>query len=68
MPEKIIEIKELPSENPCCDSCIFQMPRAVIEGKAKWGPWCGLPVYLGDGEPVKCLYENNNKKTMEVEK
>jgi len=37
-----------------CDNCLFQLPRTVKDGRLKWGPFCGLPAYLGEGDPVEC--------------
>jgi len=41
-------------EKSNCDRCLYQLSRAAIDGKLKWGPFCGLPVYLDEGTPVEC--------------
>ncbi len=28
--------------------------KAVKDGRLKWGPFCGLPAYLDEGDPVEC--------------
>lgn len=40
--------------NTNCDGCLYQLPRAVKDGRLKWGPFCGLPAYLDEGDPVEC--------------
>ena len=37
-----------------CNKCLFFLPRAVMDGRLKWGPFCGLPIYSGEGDPVQC--------------